>query len=108
MGLGFVIFMEFIPVPHQNGGLMCIHMIHKYIYIYTVYIYIYIHIYIHIYIYISVYTSRMSFMVFTNPKNNLGFSGEKHSTIGMVGNLDDWTPPNPVENVTHLLNPGIC
>ena len=79
MGLGFVIFMEFIPVPHQNGGLMCIHMIYKYIYIYTIYIFIYI------YTYISVSTSRMSFMVFTNPKNNLGFSGEKHWTIGMVG-----------------------
>ena len=82
--------------------------VHSYDIIYIHYIYIFIHIYIHIYIYISVYTSRMSFMVFTNPKNNLGFSGEKHSTIGMVGNLDDWTPPNPFENVTHLLNPGIC
>ena len=49
MGLGFVIFMEFIPVPDQNGGLMCIHMI---LYIHT--IYIFIHIYIHIYIYIHI------------------------------------------------------
>jgi hypothetical protein len=52
-------------------------------------------------------------------KNNVGFSGEKHWIIGMVGatsrnrsrlvgnlgNLDDWTAPNPVENVTHLVNP---